>query len=371
MIRLLETFYRHRLLLLTPLVLCTIVGVGLALNQPRVYESTAQLWVDRTSIREIRPDNAFFSPADTQTGVFAELLTTRAFCVKVGHRGPLADYIAQHKQIAGYDPLHPELGSLGWLGNSFGSRSATPDQVDDVVFQTITKGARVSSSGAEIVAITFGYPDPRVVSGTLQALIDQFLEEVQGNRKAQARAAADFYQQRAKEQEPLLNQADAKIDLYLASHPQQVSGPADATLAQLRRDDDLIRRRYESFLQKLDDASLTVAEADLSAPNGFRLIDAPRAPAQPLGRLANKSALAMVAGGIGLGLFISAIGLVLLYLADHSLRRTEDVQPALGLHVVASAPLVRGGGIVLDQRRRFGSDRARDAEAEPRERSRG
>jgi uncharacterized protein involved in exopolysaccharide biosynthesis len=346
-----------------------VIGVGLALSQPRMYESTAQLWVDRTSIREIRPDNAFFSPADTQTGVFAELLTTRAFCVKVGHRGPLADYLMQRHQIAGYDPLQPELGSLGWLGGRFGSLSPTPEREDDAIFQTITKGARVSASGAEIVAITFGYPDPGVVSGTLQALVDQFLEEVQGNRKAQARAAVDFYQQRANEQEPLLAAADARIDRYLADHPQQVSGTPDATLSQLRRDDDLIRRRYESFLQKLDDASLTVAEADLAAPNGFRLIDAPRTPTQPLGRFANKTVLALIAGGVGLGMFVSAIGLVLLYLADHSLRRPDDVEPALGLHVVASAPLVKGGALAVERRRRFRSDRGYNVVPEPRERS--
>ena len=46
MLRYLEVFYRHRLLLIAPIIIALLASVGFAVTRPRTYEATAQLWFD-------------------------------------------------------------------------------------------------------------------------------------------------------------------------------------------------------------------------------------------------------------------------------------------------------------------------------------
>ena len=75
------------------------------------------------------------------------------------------------------------------------------------------------------------------------------------------------------------------------------------------------------------------------ALSGFRILDPPTTPAQPLSRLPDL--LRAVVGGGLVGLLVAACGLVALTAADSSVRRAAEIRQALGLRVVGEIPLLR------------------------------
>src|SRR5438270_3253236 len=93
MLRYLEVVYRYRLLLIAPVVIALIASVDFALTRPRTYEATAQLWFDPATSTQAAQLNGYVSPADLAAAELKELLKTRSFSAKVGHRGPLATHL--------------------------------------------------------------------------------------------------------------------------------------------------------------------------------------------------------------------------------------------------------------------------------------
>jgi uncharacterized protein involved in exopolysaccharide biosynthesis len=198
----------------------------------------------------------------------------------------------------------------------------------------------VVASGPNIVTVTVQYADPAVAAATAQGIIDQYVDEVLGGQRSEAKAAVDFYSGQVAGARTELSAADTKVLNYLDAHPEQRAPTAipDVSLTQLKLDDDQARQRYQSLQTKLDDAELQSAIADQSTPNGFRLIDPPLIPQQPVSRLK----LLLEGGGVGLlaGLMLSIVGLVGLTLADTSIRNAEDVELRTGLRLAGVVPRV-------------------------------
>src|SRR5438105_5909835 len=133
----LETFFRHRRLLVSLVIATLVVSVGFTVIQPRTYEASAQIWFqtnwNQTSSTIGLSNQAGGSnssqgstgsgqpsgtPAEVAKGVFNELLGTRSFCVAVGQRGPMAGYLALPGH--GVPPSDP-AAALGALGSSLRS----------------------------------------------------------------------------------------------------------------------------------------------------------------------------------------------------------------------------------------------------------
>jgi uncharacterized protein involved in exopolysaccharide biosynthesis len=88
--RFLDTFFRHRIIAAAPLVLGLAVAIGFVAAQPRVYQSTASLWVSTTVGGSTNNTGSQYVAASTQQkGVLTELLSTREFTLAVAHRGSL------------------------------------------------------------------------------------------------------------------------------------------------------------------------------------------------------------------------------------------------------------------------------------------
>src|SRR5216683_2540489 len=148
MLRYLETFYRHRLLLISPLILALAASLGFVLIQPRTYEATANIRFEQPTSEAANA--AYVSPADQGVAQFRELLKTRSFSGKVGRRGPLADDLVATNAAAS-DPV-------SWILTKFsgsGGRSLDdPNVVDDLLVDTLNKKTTVVSSGPQIVSIS-------------------------------------------------------------------------------------------------------------------------------------------------------------------------------------------------------------------------
>ncbi len=340
MLRYLETFYRHRLLVIAPFVVCLCVSLGLVAVQPRSFASVAKIWVDRPLLAATVPSNIYMTPADEQTAVLQELLKTRSFCILAAGRGTLpADLQTAHAAEA-RGLVNRAVSFVQGHGTSDAVAPLTQVQLDDLVFQTMTRGATVVASGPNIVTVTFQYSDPSVAGVIAQGIIDQYVDEVLGGQRSEAKAAVDFYTAQVASARTDLSAADAKVLSYLDAHPEQRAPNAipDVSLTQLRLDDDQERQRYQSLQAKLDGAELQSAIANQSTPNGFRLIDPPLAPQQPVSRLK----LLLEGGGVGLlaGLMLSVLCLVGLTLSDTSIRNAEDVELRTGLRLAGVVPRV-------------------------------
>lgn len=340
MLRYLETFYRHRLLVAAPLVLCLCVSLCVVALQPRSFASTAKIWVDRPLLTATVPTNIYATAADEQTAVLQELLKTRNFCVLAAARGTLPADLQKANRAASSDPVNRALSLVPGQGSRDALKPLTQDQLDDQVFQTITLGVTVLASGPNIVTVTFQYRDPAVAAATAQGIIDQYVDEVLGGQRSEAKAAVDFYSAQVAGARVDLSAADGKVLGYLDAHPEQrlLTAIPDVSLTQLKLDDDQVRQRYQSLQTKLDDAELQSAVANQSTPNGFRLIDPPLVPQQPVSRLK----LLLEGGGVGLlaGLMLSVLCLVGLTLSDTSIRSAEDVELRTGLRLAGVVPRV-------------------------------
>lgn len=339
MVRYIETFFRHRRLLMVPVALILVVTGGIVLLRPPVYQSTARIWVDRqTALPQTNAtvDNPYLTPAQNEAAALQELLTTGYFCTRVGRRGPLAKFIATQ-------PVSTNVVSkvIGKLTGQATSRPQTPAAVDGAVYGLLSKDVVVIPTGPQIVEVSFSYGDPRVAAGTVQAVIDQFLQEVLATRTAQQQAGVDFYNQQVQQSKGDLANADSRLNTYLNQHPElRSNGSTDATLLQLQSDDDLARQNYEGLLDKLQTAELGLASVTAPGASGYRVLDRANLPSAPtLSRTAIVQALAI---GLGLGALILIAGLVVLTLADTTLRRADEVEPALELRLVGSVPRVRG-----------------------------
>lgn len=338
MVRYIETFFRHRRLLTVPVVLILVVTGGIVLLRPPVYQSTARIWVDRqTALPQTNAtvDNPYLTPAQNETAALQELLSTGYFCARVGRRGPLAQYIASQ-------PVSTSI--LSKVINKLTGRAAgvaqTRAAVDGAVYSILSRDVLVAPTGPQIIEVSFTYGDPRVAAGTVQAVVDQFLQEVLATRTAQQQAAVGFYKQQVQQSQGDLANADSRLNTYLDQHPElRSAGSIDATLLQLQSDDNLARQNYESLLDKLDTAEVGLASVTAPGASGYRVLDRANLPSGPtLSRTAIAQALAI---GLGLGALILIAGLVVLTLGDTTLRRADEVEPALELRLVGSVPRVR------------------------------
>jgi uncharacterized protein involved in exopolysaccharide biosynthesis len=339
MVRYLETFFRHRVLTIAPLVLCIVLSLGVVAVQPGVFASTAKIWVDRPLLTAVQPSNAYLTPADEQTLVLQELLKTRSFSVLASARGSLPNDLRKASAAAAGEPINRALALLPGQGSRT-NPGLSRDRLDNLVFQTITTGTTVVANGPNIVSVTFRYANSAVAAATAQGILDQYIDEVLGGQRSEAKAAIDFYSAQVSGARADLSAADGKVLAYLDAHPEQrlLTAVPDASLTRLKLDDDQARQRYLSLQTKLDDAKLRGAIAEQSTPNGFRLIDPPLVPQAPVSRL--KQLIAGGAAGLFSGLVLSVVCLVGLTLIDTSIRRAEDVELRIGLRLAGVVPRI-------------------------------
>jgi uncharacterized protein involved in exopolysaccharide biosynthesis len=337
MLRYLEVFYRHRLLLIAPVIIALVASVGFAVTRPRTYEATAQLWFDPITSQSAQL-NGYVSPSDQATSELKELLKTRSFSSKVGSRGPLREAVLTGGGGAG-DPLSSVLNVLRGVPTL--GASSNPQVLDDVLVDTINRHTTVAASGPQIIAINFDDANPQVAAGTAQAIVDQFSDELLGIRRSQAQATVDFYTGQLKDQDAVVAAADLAVNKYLQAHPgQRLPGALqDIQLTALTRADDLARSHYQDLVQNLDTGKLQIAAANQPGAAGFRVIDSPTVPYRAKGFV--RAAVLAAAGGLVAGLFLMLVTLLVLTALDTSVRRTQEFPDDLSRRVVGSVPRLR------------------------------
>ncbi|MBJ7599623.1 MAG: hypothetical protein DLM67_17775 [Candidatus Nephthysia bennettiae] len=330
MLRYLETFYRHRLLLMAPVALVLLLTGGWVLVQPPSYDSTVRLWVQRQTLVPNPDDNPYLTPAQQQSAVLTELLNTKYFCMKVGNRSPLAESLATSSgQSQG--PLQRLLGGSG--GTQLSGRA-----LDDAVYQAVSHQTVVQPAGPEVVMISYRGSSPELSAVVGQAVADQFIEETLASQRVQAEAAQQFYDSQVKQTQAEGASIQTQIDSYLTGHPDQrgSSAPADATLSQLRKNQDAAQQRQNDLQAKLDQTKVSLAGLSQPSVSGMRILDKAEVPTRSSSM--RSVALQGAAVGLSLALLILIGGILLLTLIDSTLRRPEEIERVLDLKPVGTVP---------------------------------
>jgi uncharacterized protein involved in exopolysaccharide biosynthesis len=329
MLRYLDRFYRDRVLLLAIAALALVMSVGVVLAQPRVYESTARVWVD-TTIEGDHP-NSYVSPSDVGSQILGELLKTRSFAMRVGDRSGL-----------GHEVTVPH---------------GTGQDRGDAELQVLTRSVVVTAAGPNVIGVAVRDRDRGVAAATAQAIVELFRDEVLGSQVRSATATVTFYERQVTSAQADLAAADARINDYVASSPlpaaslpapaaapvddstsSQPEIPQDVTLMALQRQDDAARKRSDDLAAKLDQARLDLTVLQQSSPTGFQLVDRPIPPRTPVSRM--KPLLVAGGGGLAAGVLLSFLALTALTAADTSLRFAAEVEPALGLRLAGTVPQI-------------------------------
>jgi uncharacterized protein involved in exopolysaccharide biosynthesis len=321
-----ETFHRHRVLLILPVVLATLIAAWIVLSTPKTYQSVVSLWVDmrasgESSLTGGAPGS--LSPSQLEQQVLTELLATRDFRLAVAQKSMLGHYLAKHDS-AGFAPM-ALLSGRGSL------ETRTLDALTPKVVQTVLPGPQV-------LQISYNGPTPDVAKDTLRAIVAQLQQD--GKRLSQESGADAVTYARNQVQTAMQAVAAARdrVNVYRSQHPS--AGTNDPALAALSGGE-------QSAAQQLTQAqsTLSVATAAAQGAGSFfvRVLDSPTSPTGPLA--GKRKAMIGIGGGLMAGVLISFLGMVALTRGKGERWVDESVEEAPAASVVAelggsAAPVV-------------------------------
>lgn len=313
-LRLLDSFFRHWLLYLVPVVLVTGLGVLSIRDQPSSFRSTGTFYVEGetylSALTAVRGggDIGYQTPAGYYGGQLQGLLQTDAFIADIAER-------------AGVDR----------------ALYRTNDEMLDQVRQMVG----VTPAGDNLMLVWAEHPEAAVAHRLADTLVDGFIQwQIDSDVNASMAAQGFFDGLLDTYQEDLLA-AQQALDVYLRDNPVPPD-VEDRPLAQqiaidrLQGDVTVAEQRYVTARAKEEDARLATAQTESDVRQRLRLVDEPVEPGHPESMLLQSLMVVVLFGAMGTMLTTAAV--VLGTLADRSVRHPLEVKQRLGLELLAVVP---------------------------------
>lgn len=311
-----QTFARHRLLLLAPILVATLIAVWFVAGAPAAYQSTTSVWFDDShpSVLTVVPvDGNAVPPAVAGQTLLNEMLTTRTFRLKVAYRAPLAKYLESHSD-AGWSPtgLIADLQGPGKLSERL-LAALGPGKVTSLV------------SGPQILALSFQAADPRVATETLRALVAEFRSERADDALAQARASVAYYEAQLTAATKAVDSGRTRLEDYRLANPTS-DAVTDPDLRELTRVERAAVSRVLAATNSRNQAAVNLA-TPVADNSTFRVLDQARTPDGPVS--GKKKIVIAAIIGLLLGGLSSLIGLIgLIAHENRASRRGSAAQSA-------------------------------------------
>jgi capsular polysaccharide biosynthesis protein len=306
--RFLETFFRHKLLILLPAIITPLVVVPFAfvLVKP-YYETWAGLWVERPAYVPSTDDwNRYVTPAQNQQQRLTELLKTRSFTEEVARKT-----------------------SLGPLLES--------PQGRDEVYEYLQRAIAPLATGNKLLNIRVRTEDPDLSMEVINATVTTFRERNQNERMVAASQAISFYEQQLRDAEERLVSSRESVRRYAVANPRAVTEPAGSVprsllptaatdpqlaeiLKRLEGDETEVERLRGLVTQAKFEATATLEGTDSS----LQVIDQPIYPTRA--QRERRRLLIFPAAAVAIGTLVSALLLVGLAASDRSVRSTADLR---------------------------------------------
>jgi capsular polysaccharide biosynthesis protein len=309
-----QTFRRHKIALILPIVIALLASGWYAHSRPYKYEAVMTLWFDNSAgtASSLTDPSPWTTPAGQGQAVLQELFGTAQFLVAAGHAGPLAADLARQYPGASQAAIDGEVGSL--LSKSF---SATP-------------------TGPQVVKVTMTGTDPSYMPGTLAGVATAYRNEVDSDISIRDQASSTYLEAQLAQAEQNLQQADQALTSYQATHPASIlaNNPTYAQLAAVATQDQTAYSTLETDLQ----GSQTPPSQSITSPAAFHVVDTPLAAFRESNK---KHEIFIVLGGFLAGVVISVLALSALTALDDVVRDQTELQEMPGLEVVAVIPSLR------------------------------
>lgn len=325
LIRLLESYFRHRWLYFLPIVLMVGVAAAYILLQTPLYLTGGILHVQTDNLINTLTlgSNSNFSwttPAEQKTREIGDLLNTDAFV----------------RAIVSQTDLESEMS---------GGPNAIAKVLDDV-----RNAVWVTPAGDNQLLVAASYEDPNITYQLVTALVDTYVTWQINVELTESANAQKFFTDLAQEYKSDLEIARQEFDNYLLTHsePERGTRPQieQIQISRLEGEVNLASDRYASSIEKEELARLAIIQAESTIQQSYFLIDAPKIPTSA--EVSKKSLVVTATIFVMIGVIISGVAIVGNALLDRSFRVPLDINQILNLPVLAAVPDV-GKALAEDQ----------------------
>ncbi len=317
LLRVFESYFRHRWLYLLPLVLLLAVGIVYVSIQKPKYVSQGIMYVQYesylASLTAVRaPDAPVWLTASQATAQeINDLMYTDAFLRAVIQQTDLEVSMDQG------------------------------DEAIESLFQAARESVRVAPQGNNQVFVGAATDDPKISYQLVSAIIESYLQWRINGQRAESESAHNFFVDLLSQYQADLDSARDELTAYLAAHPEPLQGdrPVSETLEiqRLQNQVDFTTSRVSTLLDKDESALLSLAQIESDARQTYILIDAPRIPDNPE---RSRKEIALQVGIFAVsGMVLSILMILSNALLDRTFRFSSDIQIGLDLPVLAMIPL--------------------------------
>ena len=285
----LEILFRHKVLVLAPVLVAFLLGTTFAFLQPRQYSAEASLWVDTAVTDEstIGTSGGEEPPSTGQAALFSELVGTRGFLLDVVEDSPLR--------------------------RSFEGLS---DQQIDRKLTALRALITSNTAGPHIFKISVAQKTPEDAKTLTRVMVDHFLEDQDELLRRRAETQTSF----------LKTQLDAA--------EQAVADANDTGIAPSALADAVLQTAQQQRLEAQQDYERALAATAAIGNEGVLYVrDAPDSAVRQ-SRL--KTLILGAGGGLFAGLTVAAITLVVLMARQRSVTTESELEALLGLNVIGT-----------------------------------
>jgi hypothetical protein len=316
LLRLLESYFRHRWLNLLPILLMAGLGAFFVTTAKPKYIAEGVLYVQNesllASLTAVRNNNTawWITPAQATMNELGELLQTKAFV----------------RAIIQQTDLEEEMD---------GGVTA----VEHLLSQTRTN-IWTYPLGDNQLRISASHTEPQVAFQLVHAAIERYIQWQVNAQRAENEAAQAFFSSLIDTYGIELGAAREEMKRYLQTQPEPIRGERTGIeqleITRLQSAITLAEARYASALDKEENTRLALAQIESNARQTYLLIDAPRLPETPATSIRQTAINFGIFLAAGVVLSLSAIvGAALL---DRSFRLPIDVEHRLDLPVWGIVP---------------------------------
>ncbi|NJM04948.1 lipopolysaccharide biosynthesis protein [Candidatus Gracilibacteria bacterium] len=316
-LRILESYFRHRWLYLVPLVLMTAVAGAYIFTSERDYLSSGTMYVQtRTLLSTLSGDKASYSyrtPAQITSNEIRELLQTEAFV-----RSAIQQTSLESRMSSG------------------------PDTVEETL-KHFTDAVWATPAGDNLIVFGATDKDPTLAQQMANALVNTYIQWNKNSGRQESVVAQTFFADLITPYQRELDSARQELRDYLRKHPLPVRGerPAEEQL-EIDRMQSAVNEasdRLSSALEKEEAARLSMKKSDSITDQAYTVVDAPQVPLKPNTSLRSLAIEGAIFATIGAVLSLAAVlGGALM---DRSFRFPLDVHHGLNLPVLAMVPQVK------------------------------
>lgn len=319
LLKILESFFRHRWLYLLPIVVMTAAaGAAITMAKP-LYSSSGSLYIQSASLVKSLNDlpsasaSWWLTPSQVTVNQLKELLQTEAFV----------------RPVVKGTPFETKL-------------NGTPDQLGQVISE-VSDSITVASAGDNLVAFSAEFEDAQIAYQLARQLPESYVLWKLNSDRQDSLAAQSFFADLVAPYQEQLDTARSALQDYIESNPAPVRGDRPELelieIQRLQAEVAQAQTRVEEVRQKEESSRLAQIQAEQGVRQTYLIIDAPKQPTQRVNGV--RTLLMSNILFIVVGIILSAVGVIGSAVLDRSLRFPMDATLVLHLPVLATIPKVR------------------------------